>query len=466
MSYIQPGEDSKPAALMNVEAEQVLLGTVLTVPDAIARIGSLGRRELFADPVHGDIWDKCVGIAEQGGEPNPVMLGLWADQDARLKEIGGRGYLFRLQGVSSVSVLDDVAAKLNDLRARRALQEAASIAIEDVRNEEEPVIAIAGRLETALLADTTEEAAAPASALAATTEAVGDIIAAQRGDKAPCVPTGIGRLDGLITGLWPGHVTIIGGRPGMGKTVVALDIALNVSAQGQGVIFASLEMTAKEMMTRAISRETSNLGNAIAYKRLLAGDFSGSDIDTFTQAADIASSRPLHFLPWMHRDPGSILTGVRQVQRKLDATGTPLGLIVVDYIQLMEGPGRDRLAQITAISIALKKLAMRLNVPVLAVSQLSRAVESRDDKRPVLSDLRESGQLEQDASTILFAYREAYYHEREKPDIDDLEAMSLWMERAKAIKNNLEIIVAKQRNGETATALLNCNPATNLIWEW
>ena len=171
---------------------------------------------------------------------------------------------------------------------------------------------------------------------------------------------------------------------------------------------------------------------------------------------------PITFLPRQYSDIGALFAGARQVQR---AMGGGMRLLIVDYAQLLRSQAKGRYEQITEISIALKALSGQLNVPVIALSQLSRQVEQRDDKRPILSDLRESGQLEQDADAVLFCYRDEYYLEREKPEDYDFDALGDWQAAMERVRNRLEIIVAKQRQGATGTAVVRFNPAINLVWE-
>ena len=171
---------------------------------------------------------------------------------------------------------------------------------------------------------------------------------------------------------------------------------------------------------------------------------------------------PITFLPRQYSDIGALFAGARQVQR---AMGGAMRLLIVDYAQLLRSQAKGRYEQITEISIALKALSGQLNVPVIALSQLSRQVEQRDDKRPMLSDLRESGQLELDADAVLFCYRDEYYLEREKPDDHDFGALGDWQAAMERVHNRLEIIVAKQRQGATGTAYVRFNPAINLVWE-
>lgn len=246
----------------------------------------------------------------------------------------------------------------------------------------------------------------------------------------------------------------------MGKTGVALSIALNAARAGHGVCIASLEMNPEAMAMRALSEATANARNAVYYSKMRRGDMSEPQIDTLRKCAIEVANLPITFLPRNFADIGALMAGAKQAQRTMQGG---MSLMVIDYAQLLQSKAQNRYEQITEISIALKRLAGQMNVPVLALSQLSRAVEQRDDKRPMLSDLRESGQLEQDADTVMFCYRDEYYLEREKPA--DMEQMEAWESSMRQAANRLEIIVAKQRQGEIATARVRFNPATNLIWE-
>ena len=214
---------------------------------------------------------------------------------------------------------------------------------------------------------------------------------------------------------------------------------------------------------RALSEETAQSRHAVSYANMRRGDMAESHVQSLQKAAGVVSNLPITFLPRQFSDIGALFSGAKQAQR---AMGGKMRLLIVDYAQLLRSPAKSRYEQITEISIALKALAGQLNVPVIALSQLSRSLESRDDKRPQLSDLRESGQLEQDADAVLFCYRDEYYHERDRPTPqDEIAAHEAWQDTADKIKNRLEIIVAKQRQGEIGTAHVKFNPALNLIWE-
>jgi replicative DNA helicase len=248
----------------------------------------------------------------------------------------------------------------------------------------------------------------------------------------------------------------------MGKTGVALSIALNVARAGHGVVIASLEMNPEAMAMRALSEATAQSGHAVSYASLRRGTFTQSQGERLKEVTEGVAMLPITFLPRQYSDIGALFAGARQVQR---AMGGAMRLLIVDYAQLLRSQAKGRYEQITEISIALKALSGQLNVPVIALSQLSRQVEQRDDKRPMLSDLRESGQLEQDADAVLFCYRDEYYLEREKPDGHDFDALGDWQAAMERVRNRLEIIVAKQRQGAVGTAAVRFNPAINLVWE-
>ena len=249
----------------------------------------------------------------------------------------------------------------------------------------------------------------------------------------------------------------------MGKSAVAMCIATRAARSGKGVCIATLEMTPEAMAMRMVAEATAERGRGVSYAAMRKGDLTEAQMRAVLEAAQEDVGRmPIEFLPSSYRDIGAIYAGVKQVQRRL---GGNLGLVIVDYLGLIKGEGKSRYEDITNVSIALKGLALQLNVPVLALSQLSRAVENREEKRPQLSDLRESGQLEQDADTVMFCFREEYYLEREQPDVDDVELWAKWDQARQRVRNRLEIIVAKQRQGETGTAHMMFNPATNMIWD-
>lgn len=265
----------------------------------------------------------------------------------------------------------------------------------------------------------------------------------------------------MFGGFWPGEMTLLGGRPSMGKTAVALSVALNAARAGHKVGIFSLEMNPEQLALRAVAEATTYQGQAIYYETIRRGDVQERDMPVIAKAAESVGGLPIAFLAREYADLGGLHSGATRVKAMLGG----LDLLIVDYVQLVNADARSRVEQITQISIALKTLAGRLNVPILALSQLSRAVENRDDKRPMMSDLRESGQLEQDADAVMFCYRDEYYLQRTEPEDMGSDEYAQWRQAMQRARHRIEIIIAKQRQGAVGTAHLRCNPAANKIWE-
>lgn len=460
MNVVAFNPAAEDAAPHSVEAEQQLLGALLLDPERIPLVASQGGARLFYDPVHRDLYEAIAQRDRDGLLISPVALKEWAEAHEGASQIGGPSYLARLASAAAYGDLREYCDLLGDLAAKRDLLEAVSAARE--RIAEDPAHVVAGRLEAALATlDGGGKAPRPVSMTAAVTDALREIVAAHRGDETRALRTGIGALDAIFSGLFPGELVLLGGRPSMGKTSAALNIALNVARQGHGVVIASYEMTPESMAMRALSEGTAEAGNAMAYSDMRRGDVA--DMAALRDAARGVGELPITFLPRAFSETGALFAGAKQARRILGQEN--MRLLIVDYVQLMRAAGRSRYEQITEISQALKSLAGQLGVPVLALSQLSRQVESRDDKRPRLDDLRESGQLEQDADAVLFCYRDEYYLERTQPPDHDLDAMAAWQDAMERAKNRLEIICAKQRQGRIGTAHVFCNPAFNRIWE-
>jgi len=422
-----------------------------------------GGADLFYDPVHQRIFEACHKKATQGFLVSPVTIHDVMREDAGLRELGGAKYLIRL----SASVIGkdhgpSYVAMLADLKRKRDLIQVINEAQASIIQGNEEADVIAARLETALISSEPVGKARPVSLAQAMGDATALIMAAYQGEDDKVLRSGMKALDEIVPGFYPGELILLGGRPSMGKSAVASCIATRAAKAGRGVCIASLEMTPESLAMRMISEATGDRGAGVSYSAMRRGQMDERQARTIISTVEGMSDLPIQFLPPSYRDIGAIYAGVKQVNRRLAGN---LGLVIVDYLGLIRGEGKSRYEEITNISIALKGLALQLGVPVLALSQLSRAVETRDEKRPQLSDLRESGQLEQDADTVLFCYRGEYYLERERPEADDIELHAAWQDSMEKAKGKLEIIVAKQRQGEIGTAHMKFNPALNLIWE-
>lgn len=460
----------------NFEAEQALLGAILLNNRALERVAEFLRPEHFADPVHGRIYSACSRLVERGQIANPVTLSTFFANDAQLAELGGPHYLAQLaDAVVSVINAEDYGKLIHDLHLRREL-----IALgEDMVNDafkpdiDRPAMDQIGTAEAKLydLATTGQAEGGFMGFGQVLTEAVRQAETAhKRQGKLSGVPTGLIDMDGRLGGLHPSDLIILAGRPSMGKTSLATNIAFNaaklyreeVDAVGQKkavdgalVAFFSLEMSAEQLATRILAEQAE-----ISSHKIRQGEMSNDEFERLVVAA-----QELHRLPLFIDDtPALSISAVRTRSRRLKRQHG-LGLIVLDYLQLLRGSGahsENRVQEISEITRGLKALAKELSVPVIALSQLSRAVEQREDKRPQLADLRESGSIEQDADVVMFVYREQYYLERAEPGRRPEESeekyndrYQSWHTRLMEVVNTAEVIIAKQRHGPVGTVRLS-----------
>ncbi len=471
------GDDALPRTPPhNYEAEQALLGAILMNNRAIERVAEFLRPEHFADPVHGRIYDACLALSTKNQIANPVTLKTYLGGDAGLQELGGDAYLARLAGAAAAIINSaDYGRLIFDLHLRREL-----IAIgEDMVNDafSPDLDAEAGaQIETAeqklfdlATAGQTEGGFQPfkTSMLAAINLAEA---ARKRDGKLSGVTTGLRDLDQKLGGLHASDLIILAGRPSMGKTALATNMAFNAArayrvetsatgekkaVDGAVVAFFSLEMSADQLATRILADRCE-----INSHKLRQGELSQ---DEFTKLVE--ASQELYGLPlYIDDTPALSVSAVRTRARRLARTHG-LGMIVIDYLQLLSGTSgkrmENRVQEISDITRGLKALAKELNVPVLALSQLSRSVEQREDKRPQLADLRESGSIEQDADVVMFVFREQYYLERAEPGRRPEEAEDKfnsryddWHKRLAEVTNTAEAIIAKQRHGPVGTVRL------------
>jgi len=460
----------------NFEAEQALLGAILLNNRAFEKVSEYLRAEHFADPVHGRIFAACGKLIERGQMANPVTLKSYFENDGGLAEIGGTPYLAQLaNAVVSVINAEDYGKLIFDFHLRREL-----IGLgEDIVNgaftldlDSNALDQIGGaeaRLYDLATTGQTEGGFESFSAVL-----VGAVAAAEsahkRQGKLSGVPTGLIDLDGKLGGLHESDLLILAGRPSMGKTALATNIAFSAAhayreeadslgrkkpVDGAVVAFFSLEMSAEQLATRILAEQAE-----IHSHKIRQGELSNDEFERLVVAA-----QELHRLPlYIDDTPALSISAVRTRARRLKRQHG-LGLIVVDYLQLLRGSSGtsdNRVQEVSEITRGLKALAKELSVPVIALSQLSRAVESREDKRPQLSDLRESGSIEQDADVVMFVFREQYYLERAEPGRrpDESEEKfndrhARWQQRCEEVWNTAEVIVAKQRHGPVGSVRLS-----------
>ncbi|MGH6981690.1 MAG: replicative DNA helicase [Stellaceae bacterium] len=454
----------------NLEAEQALLVAILVNNEAYRRVAEFLLPDHFAEPVHRRIYGAIRTLIERAQIANPVTLKNLFDQDGALAEIGGAQYLARL-AANFVTIINaaDYGRQIYDLHLRRQLiaigedvvNDAYSYDLEREANQQIETaekklfdLATLGEYDTGVRAFNVALKQAIDMAEAAF----------QKGGKTIGVGTGFADLDKTLGGLHPSDLIVLAGRPSMGKTALATNLAFNAArayrpgkspdgrtiAEDGGVVgFFSLEMSAEQLATRVLSEQS-----GVSSDRIRRGDVSGADFEKFVRAAQDLSEVPFY----IDDTPALSITGLRTRARRLQRTHG-LNMIVIDYLQLLrgsgDGPGSDnRVQEVSEITRGLKALAKELSVPVLALSQLSRQVEAREDKRPMLSDLRESGSIEQDSDVVIFIYREEYYLSRSQPTQRPEEAndkfnerYERWRKRLEEVHDTAELLIAKQRHG-------------------
>ncbi|MBM3548423.1 MAG: replicative DNA helicase [Alphaproteobacteria bacterium] len=468
----QPGYRTPPH---NYEAEQGLLGALLVNNNAYERIGDFLRPEHFADPAHGRIFTAIGKLIDRGQIANPVTLKALFDQDGALAEVGGAQYLVKLAAsVVAIVNAEDYGRTIHDLYLRRQLIGVGEDMVNDAHKHELETSA-KDQIELAeaklfQLAETDQAEKGFQSfdtALAASIEMAE--IAYKRDGKLSGVPTGLTDLDKLLGGLHPSDLLILAARPAMGKSALACNIAFNAATlamkdteQERYVIaLFSLEMSAEQLTTRMLAEQIE-----VSSEKIRRGELNEGDFRNLVQAAQRLERTPI----FIDDTPAITTTALRSRARRLKRQHG-LHLIIVDYLQLMRPTvgtkSENRVQEVSDITRSLKAVAKELNVPVLALAQLSRAVEQREDKRPQLADLRESGSIEQDADVVMFIFREEYYHAREVPtrrqdesDEKYHDRMERWQARGEEILGIAEVIVGKQRHGPTGTVKLQFDGPT------
>lgn len=452
----------------NLDAERGLLGAILIDNRAIEKVSDYLNASHFMAGQHGLIYDACEKLIERGQIADPITLKRFFEGNESLAEIGGAQYLVELAGGAPTIMNAGAYGKIvYDLAMKRELIAIGRDMVEDAY-EADIDEAAEGQIEVAeerlyQLADSGTYDRGFIPFKEAVKAAIDTAAIAHKRDGALAgVTTGFIDIDKLLGGLHKSDLLILAGRPAMGKTSLATNIAYNAAqawidsegSEGAVVGFFSLEMSGEQLASRIISEQTE-----ISSDKIRKGEVPN---EVFPRL--VAASQELHRIP-IHIDDTPALTvgALRTRARRLKRTHD-LGLIVIDYLQLLQGSGNrsdGRVQEVSEITRGLKTLAKELDVPVIALSQLSRQVENRDDKRPQLADLRESGSIEQDADVVMFIYREEYYLEKADPQesmsMDDSkfqERLTRWHERMDKVRNKADLIVAKQRHGPVGTVTL------------
>lgn len=453
----------------NIEAEQALLGAILINNDAFYRVSDFLKPTHFHEPLHKRIYEITSDLIRIGKMANPVTMKTFLPAEEKVGDLTVFQYVLRL-AAEAVTVInaEDYGRAIYDLATRRALinigEEMVNVAYDA------PVdMAPQAQIEDAErrlfeLAETGRYDGGFQAFKDAVTTAVDMANAAfMRDGHLSGISTGIQSLDAKMGGLQPSDLIILAGRPGMGKTSLATNIAFNIANSYQGeqqadgnikainggvVGFFSLEMSAEQLATRIISEQTE-----VSSSKIRRGDITETDFEKLVACSQVMQKIPLYIDQTGGISIAQLAARARRLKRQRG-----LDVLVIDYVQLMTGSSKassqNRVQEITEITTGLKALGKELNVPIIALSQLSRQVESRDDKRPQLSDLRESGSIEQDADVVLFVFREEYYVKNLEPR-DELDPKyDEWKMQYEKVKGTADVIIAKQRHGPTGTVKL------------
>ena len=457
MEEIKPiGNKFQSKQPSNLEAEQALLGSILVNNDIIDEISTIINPDIFYDPAHVKIYEVIESLNNKGMIANPITLKNFFEKDNMLNEVGGTEYLVKLTRFSgSIKQAIDYAKIIHEMYLRRELvmvSDKLSADTINASNDEKNAEKISEETEKSLY-DLAERGTFSQSYLKfnkALDETIKMATLAMQSDQGIVgVPTGLSDLDEKLGGLHKSDLVILAGRPSMGKTALATNIAFHASQnilsreEKSSVAFFSLEMSSEQLSTRILSEQA-----RIKSDDIRRGKVTEEEINRY-----IETSRNIYNLPlFIDETPAITIAALSNRARRIKRLHG-LGLVVVDYIQLMRSSSNKnegRVQEISEITQGLKALAKELSVPVLALSQLSRAVEQRDDKQPQLADLRESGSIEQDADVVMFVYREAYYLERKQPKLGSIEHAE-WQSKMNDVNGLADIILGKQRHGPTGT---------------
>ena len=447
-------ENSEKQLPCNIEAEQAVIASILVSNDIYDEITSILDSQKFFDPIHVKLYETIETLISKGLLANPITLKNYFENNEGLKELGGQEYLIKITKFStSIKQAIDYANIVQEMHVRRELIKISQSVLDEVSTDSD-----VGTSGETIIQNTEKSLFDLAerghfnqsfmkfdSALKQTIDMAKS--AYQNEEGLVGVATGLTDLDSRLGGLHKQDLVIIAGRPSMGKTALATNIAFhaakNIEKKGSKstIAFFSLEMSSEQLSTRILSEQSRIRSNDIR-----RGKVSEKEFEQFIETSKNISELPLY----IDETPAITIAAISNRSRRIKRL-FGLELIVVDYIQLMKSSGKkeyNRVQEISEITQGLKALAKELNVPVLALSQLSRAVEHRDDKKPQLADLRESGSIEQDADIVMFVFRESYYLQNKEPTVGSIEHAE-WQTKMNEISHLADIMISKQRHGPT-----------------
>ena len=445
----------------NIEAEQSLIGSVLFDNKVLEDLPTNFATRHFFDPLHASIFDACIFLIDNGRLADPLTLKSYLKQDDLQRDIDIEKYLSELrEGVVSLSKAKFYAEEIRNCYVRRSL---IRIGDELINKSVNPTLDVTPDQEISNteeqlynLAEKDQINSGPLdfkSVLASATNQINE--AYNRKGKLSGIDTGFSGLNRQLGGLNKSDLLVLAGRPAMGKTALATNIGFNAAKsskleKNESILIFSLEMSAEQLAQRILAEQST-----IDSHKLRSGDLNETEFSKL-----VSTQNDILNLPFFIDDTPAISVGqIASRARRLKRTHG-LSVIIIDYIQLIQGSkaseAQGRVQEVSNITRGLKSLAKELNVPILALSQLSRAVEQREDKRPILADLRESGSIEQDADVVMFVYREEYYLDKSEPTQRDNENQESfnerflkWQDRRNMAEGKAEIIISKQRHGPT-----------------
>jgi replicative DNA helicase len=448
---------------ISLESEQCVLGAILLNNDAYVRVCDIVTAADFSEAIHQKIFGLMAQMIDAGQKVSLITIKAFID-DHNFGEITVGQYLARLCAEATTIVnAPDYAKVVREMADRRRIADIARALFPAADTD-------AGQLATEAIealdevARTTTSAALPAVSMgSALDRAVEGIAKAyESGNRIIGIPTGLKDIDNQLGGLHPGHLVIIGGRPGMGKSALLSCLLLNAAKKGHRSMVASLEMSAEELAERMISDTIFDFPcDNVPYSNLRTGTFHENMFQYVKDAAEINRALPIR----IEEQPGLTMSQIATRARRMKRSPEGLDLLAIDHLDLVKPSGRyqgNKVYELGEITAAAKALAKELKIPVVLLCQLNRGVEQREDRRPVLSDLRSSGSIEQDADVVIFLYREEYYLQHNKPKADTPEELQ-WVEKMADAKKKLTAIIAKQRMGPTGPVDLFCDIASNAV---
>jgi replicative DNA helicase len=451
-----------PARLASIDTEAAMLGMLMLDNRRVDMVADMLAPEDFAEPLNGRIYGRIVELVSLGRQATTVNLKDDFAEDPQLLELGGPGFLVQLTNAQGILILNprDTAKHLAELATKRRLYaELLRVADEIGESIDDPVESLVDSVDGAMSQALQRQEVAKSVSIERAWDTTLQQIEDEANGRAPqgLKVNGFDDWNRLVGGsMRRGEVIILAGRPSMGKTAVALSTSLAAARAGLGTLFVSLEMSVEELMKRAIADLIFDYGKSASFDQVKKGQFNHFDKERLAGVRAALREYPMTIRQEAGLKLGRLAMLIRRTKRQMAAKGRQLDIVFVDYLGLVKSDQRaqKRYEEVSEVSRTIKQIARELDVAIIMLAQLNREVEKREDKRPQLSDLRDSGEIEQDADTVIFVYREQYYLERSEPREGDKKRVE-WQIALDACRDKVELISAKVRNG--AITKRECN---------